>query len=170
MRLVLDGLRLQPCSPGFVDGRDALLAADMATTGGEDQCMIWEIFAARGLGFEAEQGDTDDRADQVQDFSMPPEDDPSLANCSALLSTGSFDLSGLSIYPNPTQSEITIATNQPLGTVRLQLVDLNGRIVLDREADINRSMQLDISNLQNGLYFLNIQGDTQSHTHKIIKN
>ena len=132
--------------------------------------MIWEIFAARGLGFEADQGDTDDRTDQVQDFSMPPADDPSLANCSALLSTDNFEQSNLSIYPNPTQSEITIASRLPLGTVRLQIVDLNGRVVMDREADISRSMQLDISQLQNGLYFLNIKGDAQSYTHKIIKN
>ncbi len=53
MKLVIDGLKLQPCLPGFIDGRDALLAADMATTGGEDQCMIWEVFAARGLGYNA---------------------------------------------------------------------------------------------------------------------
>ena len=84
MKLVIDGLKLQPCLPGFIDGRDALLAADMATTGGEDQCMIWEVFAARGLGFNASQGDSNNRLDQFEDFSMPPASDPSLANCSSL--------------------------------------------------------------------------------------
>ncbi len=47
MQLVIDGLKLQPCSPGFVDGRDAILAADTALTGGEDQCLIWEVFAQK---------------------------------------------------------------------------------------------------------------------------
>ena len=28
IQLVLDGMKLQPCSPGFVDGRNAILAAD----------------------------------------------------------------------------------------------------------------------------------------------
>jgi len=34
MALVTEGLKLQPCSPGFVDGRDAILAADQALYGG----------------------------------------------------------------------------------------------------------------------------------------
>ena len=28
LQLVMTGLKLQPCSPGFVDGRDAILKAD----------------------------------------------------------------------------------------------------------------------------------------------
>ncbi len=32
-QLIVDGLKLQPCSPGFVDGRNAILAADVALTG-----------------------------------------------------------------------------------------------------------------------------------------
>jgi hypothetical protein len=34
MRMVLDGIKLQPCSPTFVDSRNALIAADQALTGG----------------------------------------------------------------------------------------------------------------------------------------
>ena len=30
LQLVMDGLKLQPCSPGFVDARDAILSADQA--------------------------------------------------------------------------------------------------------------------------------------------
>ncbi|MFZ1704186.1 MAG: M36 family metallopeptidase, partial [Saprospiraceae bacterium] len=33
VNLVNEGMRLQPCSPGFVDGRDAILAADVALNG-----------------------------------------------------------------------------------------------------------------------------------------
>jgi hypothetical protein len=32
---VLDGIKLQPCSPTFVDSRNALIAADQALTGGK---------------------------------------------------------------------------------------------------------------------------------------
>ena len=31
VQLVTDGLKLQPCSPGFVDARDAIFAADQAS-------------------------------------------------------------------------------------------------------------------------------------------
>ena len=54
--LVTEGLKLQPCNPGFVDGRNAILDADVALYGGANQCLIWEAFAKRGLGVSAEQG------------------------------------------------------------------------------------------------------------------
>ena len=72
MELVINGLKLQPCSPGFVDGRDAILAADQLLYNGANACLIWTTFANRGLGFSADQGDSDSRTDQVQAFDMPP--------------------------------------------------------------------------------------------------
>jgi hypothetical protein len=71
MQLVMDGMKLQACSPGFVDGRDAILTADTVLTGGENQCEIWRGFAKRGLGFSASQGNTNDRTDGVQAFDLP---------------------------------------------------------------------------------------------------
>ncbi len=54
IQLVMDGLKLQPCSPTFIDSRDAIIAADQANNGGANYCLIWETFARRGLGFSAE--------------------------------------------------------------------------------------------------------------------
>lgn len=50
MKIVMDGLALQPCNPSFVSARDAILDADKALTGGQNQCEIWRGFAKRGLG------------------------------------------------------------------------------------------------------------------------
>jgi len=72
MQLVLDGMKLQPCSPGFVDGRNAILSADQALTGGENQCLIWEAFARRGLGFSASQGSSSSTSDGTPAFDIPP--------------------------------------------------------------------------------------------------
>jgi PKD repeat protein len=71
MQLVIDGLKLQPCSPGFVDGRNAILAADSILYGGANQCLIWEVFARRGLGFSANQGSSGSRSDQTEAFDLP---------------------------------------------------------------------------------------------------
>lgn len=73
MNLVMNGLKLQPCGPGFVDGRDAILQADQLLYNGVHECLIWRIFANRGLGYSADQGSSDDRFDQVQAFDVPPE-------------------------------------------------------------------------------------------------
>jgi len=72
MQLVTEGLKLQPCSPGFIDGRDAILAADDALNGGANKCLIWNAFAKRGLGFSASQGSTGSRSDGTESFDMPP--------------------------------------------------------------------------------------------------
>jgi len=72
LSLVTEGLKLQPCSPGFVDGRDAILAADVALYGGANQCTIWEAFARRGLGHSATQGSTGSKTDGTEAFDLPP--------------------------------------------------------------------------------------------------
>lgn len=71
MFLVTEGMKQQPCSPGFIDGRDGILAADMALYGGANQCLIWEVFARRGLGFSASQGSSGSRSDGTEAFDMP---------------------------------------------------------------------------------------------------
>jgi extracellular elastinolytic metalloproteinase len=71
MALVTEALKLQPCSPGFVDGRNAILAADDALYGGIHKCLIYKAFAKRGLGFSASQGLSSSRTDGTQAFDLP---------------------------------------------------------------------------------------------------
>ncbi|KAF8834436.1 hypothetical protein BDN67DRAFT_976043 [Paxillus ammoniavirescens] len=53
MQLVLDGMKLQPCSPGFFNARDSVIQADEILTGGENTCALWGGFVERGLGVDA---------------------------------------------------------------------------------------------------------------------
>ena len=46
-------MKLQPCRPGFLDARDAIIQADQILTDGENFCDIWIGFAERGLGVDA---------------------------------------------------------------------------------------------------------------------
>jgi PKD repeat protein len=71
MKLVLEGMKLQVCSPGFVDSRDAILAADDLLYQGAHKCLIWESFAKRGMGAKADQGSSDLTGDETEDFSIP---------------------------------------------------------------------------------------------------
>jgi extracellular elastinolytic metalloproteinase len=64
LQIVVDGLKLQPCRPSFVDARDAILLADETRYGGDNYCEIYRGFAKRGLGFEAAEGGR-------EDFSLP---------------------------------------------------------------------------------------------------
>lgn len=165
MRIVLDGLKLQPCSPSFVDSRNAIIAADQAITGGVDYCMIWEVFARRGLGVNASAGDTNVGNDQVADFTTPP------AGPNCTLGTTNFDQNSLfEVYPNPSNGIYNLRINNFVGKITTQVVDINGRIVLNTTEDFNIEKELNISSLQSGIYILKIMGEKINYATKIIKN
>ncbi|HMQ48735.1 MAG TPA: M36 family metallopeptidase [Saprospiraceae bacterium] len=73
IQLVMDGMKLQACSPGFLDGRDAILMADQLNYDGQHECLIWEVFARRGLGYFAGQGSSDSNTDGTENFDPRPE-------------------------------------------------------------------------------------------------
>ncbi len=83
LQLVIEGLKLQPCEPGFVDGRDAILLADQLLYGGQHQCLIWEAFARRGLGAGASQGSSNNVGDGIEDYSTPGSCDILISKTSA---------------------------------------------------------------------------------------
>ncbi len=166
MQLVIEGLKLQSCNPGFVDGRNAILAADTAITAGVDQCLIWEVFANRGLGFNAVQGLSMSRTDQVEDFSMPPSDDPSLVNC--LLSTDNLNLNKIKIFPNPASDVLHISNTTEIGQVHYVLSDLNGRVVWETKGVFESEIVVDLSSMTSGLYFLSVSQGPSRFTRKIV--
>ncbi|MBT8229577.1 MAG: M36 family metallopeptidase, partial [Bacteroidia bacterium] len=72
VQLVMDGMKFQPCAPGFIDGRDAILLADQVNYDGENKCLIWDVFARRGIGINAEQGSTLTQTDNIENFESLP--------------------------------------------------------------------------------------------------
>lgn len=72
IQLVMDGMKLQPCSPGFQDGRDAIMLADIMNYNGADTCLISSVFARRGLGYYASQGSSGNAADGIENFDPIP--------------------------------------------------------------------------------------------------
>lgn len=166
MQLVLDGLKLQGCNPTFVSGRNALIAADQATTGGQDFCLIWEVFARRGLGQNASSGSASSATDQVEDFTAPP------AGPNCVLSTNYFESKELiKVYPNPSNGMLNLRINNYSGELTIEMFDLNGRKVLsNNEGNFSIEKALNINSLQSGVYLLKLTGKDLSYTQKIIKN
>ncbi|KAI8093283.1 Fungalysin metallopeptidase-domain-containing protein [Halteromyces radiatus] len=73
LQLVLDGMKLQPCSPSFTDARDAILDADKALTGGANYCDIYAGFAKRGLGVKAKLAKQGWIEQRKESFDVPPQ-------------------------------------------------------------------------------------------------
>ena len=72
VRLVTEGMKFTDCGPGMLDGRNGILLADELLFEGANQCIIWEVFARRGMGFSARGGSPNDRLDGRQAFDLSP--------------------------------------------------------------------------------------------------
>ncbi|WP_165903690.1 M36 family metallopeptidase [Hymenobacter gummosus] len=90
LQLVMQGMKLQPCQPGFLDARDAILRADSLLYNGQYHCTIWRAFARRGMGYSAVQGSSNSGTDQVAASDMPPP--VTLQKTATLLSGSTFDV------------------------------------------------------------------------------
>ncbi|OON69742.1 hypothetical protein B0919_07385 [Hymenobacter sp. CRA2] len=90
LQLVMQGMKLQPCQPGFLDARDAILKADSLLYQGRYQCAIWNAFARRGMGYSARQGTSTSATDQTPAFDMPPP--VTLQRTTAFVSGNTFDV------------------------------------------------------------------------------
>ncbi len=71
-KLVFEGMKLQPCQPGYIDARNAILAADRNLYNGTHACSIWTAFAKRGMGFGSSQGLSTSGTDQTSTTVIPP--------------------------------------------------------------------------------------------------
>jgi len=75
-------------------------------------------------------------------------------------------------YPNPTKGIIHIAfTDNPQMNIKMQIFDITGRFIRDVQVIKQKNFTLDISDLQKGIYILNIKSNDEfSKSIKIIKN
>ncbi len=71
LQLVVDGMKLSPDDPDFLDARDAVLQADDINNGGAFQCLLWDAFARMGLGFSALSTGSGD-INPLEAFDLPP--------------------------------------------------------------------------------------------------
>lgn len=96
MRLISEGMKLQPLDPTFVQQRDAILKADTLLYNAQHSCRIWKAFAQWGLGTDA-QSNTSGLGDEVEDYHVPYSCDPSQVNISMSLSAADKVINGSNI-------------------------------------------------------------------------
>ena len=75
---------------------------------------------------------------------------------------------GISVFPNPGESEIMVILPKNIGKVTLKITDLTGKTMFFKE-DVSDELQLNISNWNQGAYILRIFNANNYGIYQIIK-
>jgi hypothetical protein len=164
LQLVIEGMKLQPCSPGFVDGRDAILKADTILYGASHSAAIWRAFARRGLGKNANQASTNNIKDGTADYSVPSFAPVVRTSVQEAIKANDAKIS---ISPNPAKDKISLVVNGNTKALKVSISDATGKQIT--RADMKGSyLQLNLPKVTPGIYYVTIKGETVNHTEKIL--
>ena len=75
------------------------------------------------------------------------------------------DLDDWTLYPNPTNTRITIYGK---GVSSFSVLDITGKVLIN--AEVFKESMVDVSHLNRGIYFVKINGNNQSKTVRLIKD
>jgi len=86
------------------------------------------------------------------------------------LSVESHELTGVSLYPNPASNKVNLKLEQTGNQIFYSIYDLNGRKIQEEKLKDNSGSThlLDVSKLNSGIYFINIETNGKKTTRKLI--
>ncbi|AII52430.1 hypothetical protein N008_10640 [Hymenobacter sp. APR13] len=162
LRLVLEGMKLQPCRPGMLDGRNAILKADSVLNGAANSALIWQVFARRGMGFNAVQGLSTSTTDNTAGYATPP----------ALSTSKRLSEQMLEVYPNPARDQVLVRTQvSSKSAVSVQLLTLMGQVVRTQSVSAatlqQNGVQVNTAELANGVYVVRLTTSEGTITKKV---
>ena len=80
----------------------------------------------------------------------------------------SSTLSGIKVYPNPSNGEFTVELNSD-DSKTIEVIDLTGRLVKSYAGKDER-VNINIKNLANGVYYLKIKSENSVDVIKVVKD
>ena len=73
------------------------------------------------------------------------------------------------IYPNPTHDYLYIQNSNNIGVVDWQITDINGRVISRGQSTERNNKLTNISELNSGIYFIQLFLENRTHVQKIVK-
>ena len=75
----------------------------------------------------------------------------------------------ITLYPNPAYNKVSVKFSSPLkGKVFIKLLDLRGSLILQVETN-SMDNDLDLSKIENGVYFLRVEGSVHYPVQQLVK-
>lgn len=84
----------------------------------------------------------------------------------SVLSADQFDTNLFDIYPNPVTTSLMISNTNNVEVKNISITDINGRIVKNQQGALT---QVNVSDLNAGVYFVTIEAEEGNTTKKFIK-
>ena len=73
------------------------------------------------------------------------------------------------MFPNPAKDVVTIRLNaNNSGNVTVNIIDLQGKLILEQHISEGHNLELDIADLQSGLYFVKLNANNKSLVKKLV--
>ncbi len=87
------------------------------------------------------------------------------------LSVSDFIKNNFKIFPNPFSDNITIVKNTSINLINAKIHDVNGRLIklVDLTNAVEQRVNINVSELSSGVYFMNISSQQGQGTVKIVK-
>ena len=76
----------------------------------------------------------------------------------------------LSVYPNPSSSQIVLNASRSFNNASFRLITIMGRVVMEKNGLTGNTFDLDISGQSNGIYMLEINDGGKFSRINIVKN
>ena len=87
-----------------------------------------------------------------------------------VLKTNTVNASKFSTYPNPVSDNVTISNSDNILLTDVSITDINGRTVKSIKVNNLSEVQMNVSELGAGVYFMNVMTDSGKVVKKFIKN
>lgn len=75
------------------------------------------------------------------------------------LSTSEFEKNKFQLYPNPTKEKLFINTTSTTRNLKVKIFNLEGKLLSTQNLVFKKQTSIDVSQLSNGIYFLNIEDE-----------
>ncbi|MBC7523734.1 MAG: T9SS type A sorting domain-containing protein [Flavobacterium sp.] len=85
------------------------------------------------------------------------------------LSTNQFFTNNFTIQPNPVNDIFTVSSKNDTAIQNITVTDINGRVVSEVSPKAMSQIQVNVSELNSGVYFVKVQSEAGVGTSKIIK-
>lgn len=143
----------------------------------EENCYTFTIFDAYGDGMCCTYGNgsyeltTDDNTVVVSGgaYAATSESTNIYVNSTMTVEDHNFVASNFSIYPNPAQNGINISVKGSELPENMQIYNMLGQVILDKQIDAQVDLGVDISTLSSGIYFVKLQNAKNSVVLRFVK-